>query len=553
MKPEVWDAVIVGSGAGGGPLALTFAQAGLRVLVLEKGPRMSRDDYRPDEVDVALRGSFSPDLEQDPHTIVTRKTTRALRTRMGWIASCVGGGTVHMGSFLYRFLPDDFQMRSRFGPHEEIEDWPISYQELEPYYLRAEHEVGVSGRAGVSPFEGPRSGPYPMPPLDSHPLAETLDQRCRSRGLHPFPTPRGINSRPYHGRPACAYCQICAGFGCRVGARGSSQEALLTRAEATGRCEIRAGCMVRRIRTNKEGRATGCLYIDSEEREVEVRARIVCVCCSAIESARLLLLSADTLFPDGLGNASGRVGRHLQFHAVTMAEAMLPRDMDPSLAENPLNFLGRSLLDHYVLPEGVSDLPKGGVLRFDLSEPLPISDAQLLATEGDVPLWGAPLKRKLRDRYAAHRAIHLEVFHDFLPNRHTRVDLDPEVEDRWGLPVARIHLDLPAHHRVAGHWLLERGFEIFEDLGAEDFRVTTLGGTSAYLVHGTCRAGRDPETSVLNPDCQVHGIPNLFVVDGSFMPTSGGAAPTLTILANSFRVADHILKRGQSGEFPAPS
>ncbi len=552
MSLEAWDAILVGSGAGGGPLSLSLAEAGLRVLVLEKGPRIAREDYRPDEIEVAHNGLFWPTLEEDPHTVVTRRTTEPTRTQLGWIASCVGGGTVHMGSFLYRFLPDDFRMRSRFGPYAELADWPYPYEELEPYYLRAEREVGVAGEAGVSPFEGPRSGPYPLPPLDSHPLAESLHQICHDRGLHPFPTPRGINSRPYGGRPACAYCQVCTGYGCRVGAKGSSQEALLPRAEATGRCEIRAGCMVRRITLGRDGRARGCLYTDPEGREIEVRARIVCICCSAVESARLLLLSSGPLFPDGIGNDYGLVGRHLQFHGVTMGEGLLPMGLDPSLAGYPNNFLGTSVLDHYLLPEGVSDLPKGGVLRFDLSEPTPVGAAQLLASEGEDLLWGMDLKLALRRRYREHRAIHLEVFHDFLPNRHTRVTLDPEIVDRWGLPVARIHLDLPSHHRVAGQWLLDRGLEVLDSLGAVDVRATTLGGTSSYLVHGTCRAGHNPRSSVIDSDCRVHGVPNLYVVDGSFMPTSGGAAPTLTILANSFRTADRILERGRRGELPEP-
>jgi hypothetical protein len=263
-----------------------------------------------------------------------------------------------------------------------------------------------------------------------------------------------------------------------------------------------------------------------------------------VESARLLLLSKSSRFPDGLANGNGRVGRHLQFHGVTMGEGRFLRDRHPELSlDDPHPFIGRSLMDHYFLPDGVSDLAKGGLIRFDMSLPTPVAAAQALALGDERPVWGLELKRRLRRYFRDQRAIHFEVFHDFLPNAGTWMELDPEVRDKWGLPVARIHLDLPLHHRLAGEWVADRAFEILDDLGAEELSLADLGGTSRYLVHGTCRAGHDPETSVLDAFCRTHEVPNLYVVDGSFMPTSGGAPPTLTILANSFRVAEHIAKR----------
>lgn len=520
------DVVIIGSGAGGGPLALDLARAGLEVLVLEKGPRYARQDY--DHEGGIPPGAFVPPVEEEPHTVVTRKTTTPLLTNLGWIATCVGGGTVHMGAYLYRFHPDDFRMRTRFGPYEELVDWPYGYDALEPWYTRAEWEVGVSGRAGANPFEGPRSRSYPLPPLDAHPVAEPLEEVCRRRGLHPFPTPRSISSRPYQGRPACAYCGVCASYGCPVGARGSVQEALLPRAEATGHCEVRPQSMVREITVERDGRATGCVYLDADGDEHEVRTKVVCVCASAVESARLLLVSTSPRFPDGLANRSGCVGRHLQFHGVTTGHARIPAGrLAPELA-SPRPMLGRSVMDHYFLPEGVSEIAKGGLLRFGLAPQVPAAGE---AAHGD------------------GLTLYFEVFHDFIPNPGTFAELDAEVRDKWGLPVARIHLDLPGHHRRAGGFVMEQAFEVLGDLGAEDFTPTDLGGTSRYLVHGTCRAGDNPETSVLNAWCQAHEVPNLFVVDGSFMPTSGGAAPTLTILANSFRVADQLVRRFRTGEF----
>ncbi len=491
------DAVIVGSGAGGGAVAWTLAAAGWRVLVLEKGPRYTREDYRRDG---GLEpGQFIPSVDVDPHTVVTQRTTTPVRTSLGWIATCVGGGTVHMGGYFYRFHPDDFRMRTRFGEYLAIEDWPYDYAELEPYYAEAERMMGVSGVV--------------MPPLEVHPFAHAVDDACRRRGWHPFPTPRAINSQPYDGRPACAYCRVCASYGCPVGARGSAQETFIAHAERTGNCEVRPLSMVREIVRADGDRVAGCVYLDAEGREHFAAAGVVCVSASAIESARLLLLS-------NLGNEEGQVGRNLQFHAVTMGQALFDAGKVPP-GDSP--FLGRSIADHYFLPEGISELGKGGMIRFGLAPQL------------EAPRYFTPAE--------GQQVLYFEAFHDFLPNAQTFVTLDDSVTDRWGLPVARIHLDVPAHHRLAGRYLADRAFDVYEDLGASEGVTTDVGGTSSYLVHGTARAGTDPRTSVLDPFCRVHALRNLYVVDGSFMPTSGGASTTLTIAANALRTAAWIMRK----------
>ena len=326
------------------------------------------------------------------------------------------------------------------------------------------------------------------------------------------------------------------------------QEALLPRAVATGRCTVLPESMVTEITVGRDGRAAGCVFVDSDGTEHEVEAKVVCLSASAIESARLLLLSKSPRCPDGLANGSGRVGKHLQFHGVSFGQGRFYHERHPELplgSEQP--FLEVSAMDHYFLPDGVSDLAKGGILRYGLPGASPLGTALGIATGSGRTLWGRELMERLHRHEREAKTVYFEVFHDFLPNQHTWVELDSEVRDRWGLPVARIHLDLPGHHARAGRWLVERGLEVLEEMGAQDLQPSTLGGTSAYLVHGTCRMGIDPETSVLDPWCRTHEVPNLYVVDGSFMPTSGGAAPTLTILAMSFRVADEIARRLTSG------
>jgi choline dehydrogenase-like flavoprotein len=169
------------------------------------------------------------------------------------------------------------------------------------------------------------------------------------------------------------------------------------------------------------------------------------------------------------------------------------------------------------------------------------------AEEGPDLLWGGRLEKRLQEYFHEYLTVDFEVFHDFIPNDRTFIVLDPEVRDKWGLPVARIHLDVPDHHRTAGGWLVERGLEVFTEMGADAVHAEEIGETTPYLVHGTCRAGTDPDHSVLDEHCRAHEVRNLFVVDGSFMPTSGGAPPTLTILANSLRTADHILASAKGG------
>ena len=548
------DVVIIGSGAGGGPLALALSRAGCKVLVLEKGPLYSRGDYCHDEILASEQsGFFIPRASQDPHVVVMHGPEGPLEpetSNLGWIGSCVGGGTVRMGGYLFRLHPDELRLRSLYGDYELIEDWPFSYNELEPYYCRAEWEVGVAGAAGSNPFEGPRSKPYPMPAIDVHPVADTLDRVCRRLGLTSFPTPRAVNSRPYQGRPKCSYCDFCAAYGCPTGAKGSSQEALLSRAVETGRCDILPKAMVREVTLGRDGRASGCVFLDESGKEHEVSAKVTCISCSPIESARLLLLSKSPRFPDGLANGSGLVGRNLQLQISSRGSATFRCDRHPEMLLRERGpFLGRSLMDYYFLPPGVSDFPTGGLLRFGLSGPDPIANAHRLASRNGTLIWGNRLKRRLWEYYNETREVFFEVFQDFVPNVRTHVVLDPEAKDKWGLPSARLFVDRPAHHARAAQWLVDRGLEIFEEMGADQAEPGIVAGISYYLLHGTCRAGKDRETSVLNEYCQSHEVPNLFVVDGSFMPTSGIAPPTLTILANSFRTADHIISRFESGEF----
>jgi choline dehydrogenase-like flavoprotein len=328
------------------------------------------------------------------------------------------------------------------------------------------------------------------------------------------------------------------------------QEALLPRAESTGHCTILADAMAVELIAAPNGSVSGCIFVDGDGRHHRVEATVVCVCCSAVESARLLLLSKSKYFPDGMGNGSGLVGKFLQFHAGSFARARFRRSR---VGQLPLaewrGFLVRSLMDYHVLPHGISEFRKGGVHIFELGKIQAIERAWRLALrKGARPVWGEALKVVLESDWDEMGVIGIEVCQDFIPNADTFVTLDSDVVDKWGLPVARIHIREPDHHKKAGAWLLDRGCEILEAMGATEIEREGVGYVNEVLVHGTCRAGTDRGTSVLNGFCQSHDVRNLFVVDGSYMPTSGAAPSTLTIMANSFRVADYI-RTAFSGAF----
>jgi choline dehydrogenase-like flavoprotein len=540
------DFVIIGSGAAGGILAKELSSNGFRVVVLEQGPYFTESDFTHDEIKVLQEDLLTNHRKLQPHTFRKTPDERAREQRVITYGRCVGGSSVHFTANYWRFHEIDFVERSKLGPipGTGFTDWPITYADLEPYYTKVEWEIGVSGLAGASPFDPPRSKPYPMPPLPVKSSGVLFERAARKLGWNPFPAPMAILSRPRPGRGACVNCGFCWAFGCEVGAKSSSLATVIRMAEPTGRCEIRPNSYVHRIEMNSAGRVTGAVYFDEHRNTHLQKAKAVVVCANGAETPRLLLLSANKQFPNGLANSSGLVGKYLMFNSNAVARGLF---------DHPLNdykgfAVSRVLHDFYELdPQKVGFYGGGGLdARFDRS---PI----FFAFEGlppDTPRWGKEFKAALSHNFTRTMMIHSAG--TSLPVEANSFSLDPDLKDGWGLPALRVtYKDHPDDLKLA-NWLNARALELLDAAGAQKIWDLPIK-EKEFSVHllGTCRMGRDPKTSVINPDHRTHDVRNLFLCDGSSLVTSGRGQPTLTIQALAYRAADRITALARRGDLGA--
>lgn len=547
------DVCVIGSGAGGGPVAAALAEAGYRVVVLEKGPWFREGDFLRDEIVQVQRSTFTPDWRRDPHV----KDWRGLdgvsqvdtQSDDGWNGVMVGGASNLMSGFFLRLKPIDFRTRSELGPVEgaDVVDWPISYDDLEPYYDRVEKEVGVAGRVVPHAWLEPRSTPdLPLRPLRAHRLAHEVDAACQALGLTSLPLPRAVLPQDRGERRECSYTGFCGSYGCTTGAKGSSLAAWIPRAVATGRCEVRARTTARRLLSDETGKVVAVLALGPDGEPQRIEAGVFVLAANAVESARLLLLSPGPRHPQGLANGSGRVGKTLLSTTFGAGFGEFPyADFEgrwPWIrSDEP--WINRTVQDFYVIQDQRLGRRKGGSIDFLRMHPNPINGAYGVATSGAVPLWGWALKERLERWFLQTAHLRFELFCEMLPLEDCRVTLDPKVKDAWGAPAARLAWRFhPRNHETAGY-LIARGEEILRKMGAQNVGHPLYGGESSNLLGGTCRFGTDPTRSVLDADCRAHEVENLYVTDGSFLPSSGGVPFTFTIYANALRVADKIIAR----------
>lgn len=545
------NAVVVGAGAGGGVVAKELAEAGLSVVLLERGRWHSYEDIDGDELrsqrTPALGNAYGPDDERHRRVVRGADGTWSVVVPSHWAynnnAACVGGGTLSYGAMAWRFMPEDFTMRSTYGDVENstLEDWPITYDDIEPFYEKAEWEIGVSGDDSQNPFAPPRRKPHPMPPFSYNREGRMLYDVAKSIGYHPFPIPMLRNSVAYNGRPGCINMRTCVGFACPVNAKGGSQNTVIPVALATGNCELRTECVVREIHVDDRGRATGVAYFDENHRLMTQTADLVVISASATETARLLLNSRSRLFPNGAGNNHDWVGRNLQGHAYCGAFGLFDEevydDVGPGACVAVCDF------NHH--NDGIIG---GGLLANEFIR------MPYLFTNRRPPgaaRWGKEHKDFQRQYFKRHAGVMGPI--QEIPVFDSRVEVDPAVTDYWGIPVARISGYGHPRDREATTFLASKAEAWLKAAGAHTTftfghgeRLTASGGQHQS---GTCRMGDDPKTSVVNRFGQVHEIDNLFVADGSLHVTNGGFNPALTIMALAYWVSAYVKEEWRGTRF----
>ena len=547
-----YDICIVGSGAGAGPIAYELSKAGYKVLILEKGNWYEKEDFFKDEIGVCRRSTFTPLLDEEQHVIEESRNGEWIATPTSesgwdfWNGNIVGGSSNFMSGYFHRMKPQDFRLKSEYGEVEgaNVVDWPISYDEMEKYYSKVETVVGVSGKTVRHPFLEPRSTEdFPYSPTHEHVISTWFDASCAKKGLYSIPTPRAVLPIQVKNRNGCEYAGYCGSYGCASGAKGSSREALLHKGLETRNLTIKANSYVRKL-VSKNAKVVSAEYVDKEGKVYHAKADIFVLAAQAIESSRLLLNSANEEFPSGLANNSAQVGKNLVFSAGGSGTgAFYYEDLDNKDAEALKTigpFVNRSLQDWYEI-KNKDKKEKGGTIDFLFEHPNAVSRAKRAMYDGDL-VWGDQLKKRLLHHFTQRRIFTFEVFCDWMPTDECFISLDENVKDKWGMPVAKVRIGSHKHDLRIGELLAVQAEELLKEMGAREISSSISPAPPQNLQAGGCRFGDDPATSVLNRDCRAHEVENLYVSDGSFMPTGGSVPFTWTIYANSFRVADAIIK-----------
>ena len=539
---ETVDFVVVGSGAAGGVLAKELSTAGFDVVVLEQGPWQQPDQFTHDELAkerqlATMNRAFEP-VQTFRRSAAEPARVNAARGML--YRRAVGGSSVHFAANYWRFRPIDFREQSKWGSISGtgFADWPITYEELEPYYTKVDWEIGVSGAPG--PFDPPRSRPYPLPPMPNKSSGALLERAARALGLHAQVAPMAILSEPRDGRSACMACGHCSYYGCEFGAKSSSLVTVIPKAVATGRCEIRTESTAFRVETDAKGRATGVAYYDRAGAERRQRARAVLLAANGAETARLLLMSTSPAFPHGLANSSGAVGRYIMFNGAAYTTGRF---------EHPLNeykgaITSRVVHDFYDADPKRGFYGGGGIdARLNWG---PIAFA-IDMLPPDLPTWGAEYRDALREYYT--HSVRFMSHLTSLPVATNTVTIDPAHPDRFGRPgLCLTYQDHPDDMKTKA-WFRDRTHEMMEAAGATRvWDQPVLPIDSGVHLLGTARMGNDPRDSVVDRYHRAHDVPNLFICDGSSFVTSGRGQPTMTIQALAFRAADHIARFARAHE-----
>jgi choline dehydrogenase-like flavoprotein len=529
---------VIGAGAGGSVAARHLAEAGFAVVCLEQGPWTSPAEFPGDKLEWELvaEAQWSPDpnVRRQPADYPLEISESPITPVM---YNAVGGSTVHFCAQWVRMRPQDFKVRSVDGL---ADDWPVSYEEMQPFYERIDREMLISGMTGDPAYpEGP---PPPLPPLPIGALGRRAAEGMNVLGWHWWPAAHAIRSQDVGNLAGCERTGTCM-WGCPKGAKSSTDTTMWPSALQHG-AKLVTGARVREITVNGDGLATGAVYVDRAGREHHQEAEVVIVAGNGVGTARLLLLSTSSTFPDGLANnSSGLVGKRLMLHPYMSVLGVYEEDLEGWLGPWGTQLLSLQFADHDEsrgFPRGAQwdVMPLGGPLftlfRYD-----------------DRPFdsrWGASI-HELVERTLGH-AFDWGVGIEDLPHDRNTVTLDAELTDSDGIPAPKIAFEIDADMRANLRFQLDRAHEAHQAAGAIDTIEADWSQWGWHLL-GTARMGDDPSTSVVDRWCRAHDVPNLYVLDGSVFVTSGPMAPTATICANALRCTDHLIERASLQRVPA--
>jgi gluconate 2-dehydrogenase alpha chain len=556
------DVVIIGLGAAGGTAALPLARAGLQIIGLEAGPRVSFRDFPSDEIRNDIRGwlsrlKFAKEMPTHRFTADQTAGPPAIAIKM---VNAVGGTSIHYGMESWRLSPYNFKTRSatvkRYGAgaipaDSTLSDWPIGYDDLEPYYDRVEYLIGVSGKAGNirgrkdsrgNVLEGPRRREFPNPPLRRSGWTELTNDAAKRLKWKPFPGPAAILSQPYRGLPACDYCGFCTYNGCHTNAKGSTFLNAIPRAERTKNLQVVPRARVSEILVDKDGRARGVRYFKGKEEFIQP-ADVVILSAYLYESVRLLLMSKSSAYRNGLANNHGQVGKHYISHMYGGVDGVFPgkrlnRYSGSGAQRTTTDFWSDDNFDHTGL-----GFIGGGVIDARM-EQKPIGTARAAAPSG--ARWGSEWKAYIAANAISTGSIGTQL--ESLPYEDNFLDLDPVAKDPFGLPVLRVTFDLHEQERLRHEFIQTKATQWMEEAGGTNpvvsFPATPIGVNSHAF--GGARMGSDPDTSVVDKWSMAHEVPNLAILGGAVFPNSGTHNPTQTIEALAWRTADHIVANWKS-------
>ncbi len=524
--PEIADVLIIGAGASGGVAARRLVDAGLSVVALEQGEWQDATQYRGAYWDWELGAlktwSSNPNVRQSPADYPVDVSD----SDMGVINfNGVGGATILFNAVWMRLTPDDFRRRSANGVGD---DWPISYEELQPFYERTDREIGVSGLAG-DPVYPPPNDEFPLPPFNLRPGALKVARAVASKGWHWWPPTNAIITANYDGRRGCVLRGACQ-TGCNEGAKSSIDVTHWKPAVKAG-CNLVTGARVRRILLDEGGLAAGAEWLDVDGGVHVQRARIVLCAANGVGTARLLLASAGEGHPDGLANSSGLVGRHLMLHPLAKVTGFFAEPLE--------SWEGPFATDLTVLEFANVDRSRGHVAPVKWSMHHggagPVAEGLKVLTE-QAP--GGEHHARFRTRFG--RTIGWTIMAEDMPDENNRVTLSPDLVDSSGLPAPKVRYRYNDDVLRALTWNVERSSDILRDAGAFEIETLNPGMADAHLM-GTARMGDDPKTSVVDRWGMSHDVPNLGIIDGSIFVTASCVNPTSTICALALRTAERLI------------